>query len=154
MTVNIIIAGGGGGHGNSGGDGCQSNGSVTYSVVRPIRSIFTTNPANPSLIFQESSSRKMIIFKSSVTNTGRFKIVAYSRSFGFPAEFNAAYEDINNELFGEILPGGNMVLDGDLVKSDLYAFSSADSEVLQISIVESRSHLYKLQPWQLSGSGG
>jgi hypothetical protein len=112
--------------------------TITYQVSRQIKDIFTVDPNAPSLIFSASDKRKTLIFKSSALLTAKFKIIAFDRSMGFPASFGADYASIQNELFGEILPGGSMTLDGDLVSSDIYAFSSIDNSPLNITITEYR----------------
>lgn len=110
--------------------------TITYQIGRQVKCIYTVDPLIPSLIFQAANKCKSLIFKSSELSTARFKVIAFDRSKGEPADRGASYSSIQNHLFGEILPGGSMTLDGDLCTSDIYIFSSTDLALINVTITE------------------
>jgi hypothetical protein len=108
----------------------------TYQQTKEARDRFTIDPAAPSCLFVADAQRDQLIFKSPDTSTARFKVIAFDRTHGYPAELGTVYADINNELFDEIQPGGTLVVDGNLAKSDIYVFASIDLAKINITITE------------------
>lgn len=139
MTINIVF-------GSSANSQQQSNQQytetlkerkiITSGFSRQIRNIFTLDPLTPSLVLQTDSKRKKVILKAPSNSLARFKVVIFDRSKGFPANPGEVYANIQNELYGEILPGGNIELDSDFAVSDIYAFSSVDNSPLHITVTE------------------
>jgi hypothetical protein len=140
MAINIVFANGHNRHhGNN--DTCNNdtcNNSVTYSITKQLRNVYTVDPFAPSLLFQANPSRKLLMFKSPLTSLAKFKIVAFDRAIGHPANFGATYASIETELFGEILPGGTLVLDNILATADIYGFADIDLAPIKITISEER----------------
>jgi hypothetical protein len=136
MTVNIVFNGSSKGYHDS--SNTCNNTSVTYSITRQLRNVYTVDPFAPSLLFQANPTRKLLIFKSPLTSLAKFKIVAFDRSIGHPANFGTTYTSIDTELFGEILPGGILTLDNILATADIYGFADIDLAPIKITISEER----------------
>jgi hypothetical protein len=109
---------------------------ITYHVTKQVRNTFTIDPDAPSHLFVADKHREQLILKSSSSSTANFKAVVFDRTHGYPAELGTTYANIHNELFDEILPGGSLVIDGSLAKSDIYIFASIDMAKINITITE------------------
>ncbi len=108
----------------------------TYQQTKQARATFTIDPEAPSHLFVADSHREQLIFKSLDSSTANFKVVVFDRTHGYPAELGTAYADIHTDLFDEIVPGGNLIVDGYLAKSDIYVFASIDLAKINVTITE------------------